>query len=55
MIREKYCLILAFGIAFIIACAGTFSRFLAQPSVSLRQAEDVRCFFLMLLRVCFFL
>ncbi|UJR37455.1 hypothetical protein I4U23_030158 [Adineta vaga] len=31
---------LVFGIAFIIACAGTFSRFLALPSKSLRLAED---------------
>jgi len=45
LIRGKDCLILAFGIAFVIASVGTFSRFLALPSVSLRQAEDVRCFF----------
>ncbi|CAF3496557.1 unnamed protein product [Rotaria sp. Silwood1] len=30
----------AFGIAFLIACVGTFSRFLALPSTSLRKAED---------------
>jgi hypothetical protein len=42
--REKDSLILAFGIAFIIAFVGTFSRFLALPSTSLRKAEDVRCF-----------
>ncbi|CAF0938632.1 unnamed protein product [Adineta steineri] len=29
-----------FGIAFMIACVGTFSRFLALPSKALRQAED---------------
>ncbi|CAF0860410.1 unnamed protein product [Adineta ricciae] len=29
-----------FGIAFIIACAGTFSRFLNLPSKSLRLSED---------------
>jgi hypothetical protein len=45
LIREKNFIISAFGIAFIIACAGTFSRFLALPSTSLRKAEDVRCFF----------
>ncbi|CAF2488407.1 unnamed protein product [Rotaria sp. Silwood2] len=30
----------AFGIAFLIACVGTFSRFLSLPSTSLRKAED---------------
>jgi hypothetical protein len=44
-IREQECLILVFGLAFIIAFVGTFSRFLALPSASLRQAEDVRISF----------
>ncbi len=42
--RKMFCN-LVFGIAFLIAFVGTFSRFLALPSRSLRQAEDVRvCF-----------
>ncbi|CAF4003314.1 unnamed protein product [Rotaria sordida] len=46
----------AFGIAFLIACIGTFSRFLALPSTSLRKAEDVRCvFFLAIIFICKFL
>jgi len=47
---------LVFGIAFLIAFVGTFARFLALPSRSLRQAEDVRvCFsrFYPLISFCF--
>ncbi len=40
--REKHWwFVLAFGIAFLIASAGTYLRFLAQPSASLRQSDDV--------------
>ncbi|CAF4033079.1 unnamed protein product [Rotaria sordida] len=38
--RKRFFFILPFGIAFLIACIGTYSRFLALPSTSLRKAED---------------
>ncbi|CAF1293310.1 unnamed protein product [Rotaria sordida] len=43
--RKRFFFISPFGIAFLIASIGTYSRFLLLPSTSLRKAEDVRCVF----------